>query len=248
MFVRRRRLDRRRKYTREFLESFVGQLREAGFQKVSVILPHNYQSVDPKHSEEDFNAFLDRGRNFAAVILKAVDESRHETLKVLFVNSNKQATFVDDTFPIAESEPSGIYFESPDPGRAYAVFEYFFECLSQPTIAGFVANTLLGLVGGLYLVLELLALLSKGRGFLQLEALGNPWWDMASMLLAAYLVFRFSSTPTGLWVKPKRELKIIYLINMALKGELRDNPIVQLFVTVIGGLIVAGFAKLLGWF
>jgi hypothetical protein len=248
MFVRRRRLDRRRKYTREFLESLVGQLREAGFDHVSVVLPHNYESVDPTHPEEDIDAFLERGRNFAAVILKAVNQPAKETLKLLFVNSNKRAVFADDTFPMAESEPSGLYFESPDPARAYAVFEYFFEYLSQPSIADFVAITFLGLASGLYLVLESIALLSRGRGVLQLEWSASMWWDAASILLAGYLVFRFSATPTGLWIKPSRELNVVYLVNMALKGELRDNPIVQLVVTIVGGLIVAGITRLLGWF
>lgn len=247
MFSRRRSLDRRRQYSREFLESFVGDLREAGFDEVTVVLPHNYASVDPRNPEEDVDSFIARDRNFAAVILKAKNEALNETMKVLFINSNSRAIFADDTFPMAESEPSGLFFQSPDPARAYAVFQYFYEYLLQPAKSRFVALTFLGLVSVLVLLLELMSLVARGGGVIQIGRGTNFAFDAMLMGISAYVFFVFSSAPTGLWVKPKRELKIIYLVNMALKGELRDNPIVQLAMTVIGGLIVAFFAKLLGW-
>jgi hypothetical protein len=248
MFIRRRSLDRRTKYSRQFFESLVAQLREAGFDDISVILPHNYPSVDPRHPEESVDDFLGRDRNFAAVILKAHARAARETLKVLFINSNAKAIFVDDTFPMAESEPSGVYFESPDPARAYGVFQFFYEQLSRPPDSHLVSLTLLGLASMVYLSLEAVALLSKGRGILQLQLSAHPTADIFTMFLAAYLVFRLSAAPSGLWIKPKRELKLIYLLNMALKGQYRDNPLFNLSVTVVGGLIVAGLAKLFGWF
>jgi len=119
MFTRRKQLDRRRYYTREFLESLASKLTEAGFDRITTILPHNYPSVDPKNSEVPFTEFLERERNYAAVILKATSTSRNELMKILFINSNSRAVFADDTFPMAESEPSGLYFQSPDPACVF---------------------------------------------------------------------------------------------------------------------------------
>jgi hypothetical protein len=248
MFTRRRRLDRRRKYTKEFLESFASRLGEAGFDSLSIVLPHNYPSVDPKQSEEPLSAFLERGRNFAGVIFKAYSTERQETLKILFINSNARAIFVDDTFPMAESEPSALYFQSPDPARAYAFCEYFFELLSEPPIRHFVIMTYLSLVSILFLVLQALFVFGTRKGVLMARASASgPWWDIAAAGLAAYILFRSSAAESGLWIKPKRELRLVYLLNMALKGQFRDNPLVQLVITIIGGLFVAWVAKLFGW-
>jgi hypothetical protein len=246
MFSRRRNLDRRKHYSREFFETLLARLAEAGFSEQTVVLPQNYSSVDPKRSEEPVGEFLSRERNFAAVILKATSPQHAEMLKVLFINSNAEAIFVDDTFPRAQSEPGGMYFESPDPGRAYAVFEYFFEYLNQPSVSRFVTSTLGGVLGLIWLLAEVSALIERKQGLLQVLGQLPAWSDVVGCIAAAWLVYRLSATPSGLWIKPKRELKVIYLINMALKGELRDNPVVQLVVTVLGGLIVAGIVYLLG--
>jgi hypothetical protein len=247
MFTRRRALDKRRHYTQAFLVTLASRLRDAGFDQVTIILPHNYASVDPKASEVSLDDFLMRERNYAAVILRAVASERKEVMKVLFINSNAKAIFVDDTFPMAESEPSGLYFQSPDPGRAYAVFEYFFEYLSQPSIAGFVLLTLSSMVATVVLLLEILVFIGQRKGFLAFRFGYSPLADFLVSFMAAWIAFRFAAAPTGLWVKPKRELRLLYLANMAMKGQLRDNPLVQVLLTVIGGLIVAYVAKLLGW-
>jgi hypothetical protein len=246
MFTRRKQLDRRRHYSREFLVSLSSKLKEAGFDRISVILPHNYPSVDPKNPEVDLDNFLQRERNYAAVIFKAVSTEKQEMLKILFVNSNSKAVFADDTFPMAESEPSGLFFQSPDPGRAYSVFEYFYELLTTESLRSFIERGIASLVGTLVIAAEILPLLAGKVGFLSTKFGFHPAIDVIISLVAIIVVFRFAALPTGLWIKPKRETKLIYLANMAIKGELKDNPLVQLIVTVAGGLIVAFLAKFLG--
>ncbi len=87
MFTRRRILHSARRYSREFFEAFVNQLSDAGFDDITVILPHNYESVDVNHSAVSVTEFLNRERNYAGVILRAHSSTKNETLKVLFKNS-----------------------------------------------------------------------------------------------------------------------------------------------------------------
>jgi hypothetical protein len=245
MFTRRRVLDRRRKYSRAFFESFVQRLRDAGFDELSVILPHNYPSVDPRNSIVSLEEFLNRERNFAAIILKARCTTRDEIMKVLFVNSSAQAIFVDDTFPSAASEPSSLFFQSPDPARAFALFEYFYEVLSVSSIMSFVLLSLAGLASIVVIITELLVVASKKSGLLQQFFSLPAHWDYLTMALSVWVAYKFFRAPTGLWIKPTRELRILGMIKMAIRGEYRDNPIVQLVVTVVGGLIVAIILRIL---
>jgi len=246
MFSRRRTLDRRRKYSREFFETLISRLSNAGFDSIRVVLPHNYESVDPRNSIVPVPAFLERERNYAAIIVLAEATPRHETLKVLLVNSQATAVFVDDTFPSAASEPPALFFQSPDPARAYALFEYFHEYLSEPSVARFVAQSVVGLLSVLLIGIELLAFFGKHRGILSLNLGIHPAWDVAVAAVAMVSTFRFYAQPTGLWIKPRRELRLLYFVKMAVRGELRDNPIVQLAVSIVGGMIVALLARMFG--
>jgi hypothetical protein len=247
MFTRRRYLDRRHHYSREFLESLVSKLNAASFEKITVILPHNYPSVDPKNPEVEISDFFQRERNYAAVIFKAVSTEKKEMLKILFVNSNTRAVFADDTFPMAESEPSGVFFQSPDPARAYAFFEYFYEILSSRPFTKFILLCVASAVSFFLIVFESLSVAGHKQGIFAVRFGVTSLIDVIAVGIAIVVIFKFTAAPTGLWIKPKRELKLLYLANMALKGELRDNPIVQTIITIGGGLIVAYLAKQFGW-
>jgi hypothetical protein len=246
MFSRRRVLDRRRKYTCEFFESFIQRLSEAGFNDISIVLPHNYSSVDPTNSIISVPDFLSRERNYAAIIVKAKSTDKDELMKILLVNSTATAIFLDDTFPSAVSEPPTLYFQSPDPARAYALFEYFYELLSEASLAGFVFLSIAGLISIVTLLTEVLVFTSKKSGLLSYFFSWSNIWDYMLMALSVWLAYSFYKQPTGLWIKPHREFRILYLLKMAIRGEYRDNPIVQLIVTILGGLIVAVLVKLLG--
>lgn len=246
MFSRRRQLDRRRNYSKEFFLSLLQRLSEAGFEDVSVILPHNYETVDPRNSIVSVQEFLDRERNYAATILIAKAKERSELLKILFVNSSAKALFIDDTFPSAASEPPAIYFQSPDPARAYALFEYFFDLLNKSPIREFILFSVVQLIASLFIFIETFSLLGK-KGFLISRQFHLPiYLDLIATLLSIFVIYRFFSQPSGLWIKPKRETKLLSFMKMAIRGELRDNPLVQLLITILGGLIVAILAKLFG--
>jgi hypothetical protein len=246
MFSRRRYLDRRKKYSREIFLSLLPELSEAGFEDISVVLPHNYETVDPRNSVIPVQEFINRERNYAAVIVIAKSKDRNETLKILFVNSSAKALFVDDTFPSAASEPPALYFQSPDPARTYALFEYFYEILNQGSAREFVIFSLFQLVATIFLLLETFSALGK-KGLLISRQFHLPiYLDITAVLLSFLVIYRFYSQPSGLWIKPRRETRLLSFFKMAIRGELRDNPVVQLLITILGGLIVAILAKLFG--
>jgi hypothetical protein len=246
LFSRRRYLDRRRRYSKELFLSLLQELEEAGMEDISVVLPHNYETVDPRNSVVSIKDFLDRERNYAAIILIARSKERNELLKVLFVNSSAKALFVDDTFPSAASEPPALYFQSPDPARTYALFEYFFDLLNQDPIRRFVLFSIVQIIASLFILLEAFSLLGK-KGFLISKQFRLPiYLDLIALLFSILFAYRFFSQPSGLWIKPKRETKLFSFLKMAIRGELRDNPAVQLLITILGGIIVAILAKLFG--
>ena len=245
MFSRRRNLDRRRKYSKDFLLSLVQQLTEAGFCEISIVLPHNYETVDPKNSVVSVEDFIKRERNYAAIIVVARAKEKEEVLKVLFVNSSAKALFADDTFPSAASEPPALYFQSPDPARAYALFEYFFEYLSQGSLGKFILFSVIQLLAMVFLITEFFHFTGKKDFLISAQFKLPSYFDFAAMVLSAVFLFRFFSQPSGLWIKPKRETKLLSMIKMAIRGELRDNPFVQLIITIIAGIIVVALSKLL---
>ena len=246
MFTRRRNLDRRRKYSREFFSSLIQMLSEAGFDDISIILPHNYETVNPRESIVSIQEFLERERNYAATILVAKSRERNEILKILFVNSSAKAIFVDDTFPSAMSEPPALFFQSPDPARTYALFQYFFEVLSKGSIKEFILFSIIQIIASIFLITEAFSLIGK-NGFLISTQFHLPVFsDVIAIIISIFVTFRFFSQPSGLWIKAERETKLLSLLKMAIRGELRDNPLTQLVITILGGLIVAVLAKLFG--
>ena len=66
------------------------------------------------------------------------------------------------------------------------------------------------------------------------------------MLVALPIIFKFFAHPKGLWIKPKRENRLFYLANMALRGELRDNPLVNLIISIVGAVVTVLVLSLLG--
>jgi hypothetical protein len=221
-------------------------LEEAGMEDISVVLPHNYETVDPRNSVVSIKEYLNRERNYAAIILIARSKERNEVLKVLFVNSSAKSLFVDDTFPSAASEPPALYFQSPDPARAYALFEYFFDFLNKDSIKNVILSSIVQIIASLFIFLEALSLLGK-KGFLISKQFRLPiYFDLIALLFSIIFAYHFFSQSSGLWIKPKRETKLFSFLKMAIRGEFRDNPAVQLIITILGGIIVAILAKLFG--
>ena len=160
------------------------------------------------------------------------------------MNRNSKASFFDDTFPSGESARPGLYFQSADPGRTYAVFQFFYEYLTGPDTA--TMPVILYMLASLALIFEAISLVFGGNGAVAATWNQSPLWDVVLTAIPIVLVFTFYATRRGLWVKPRRELKVLQLANMALRGELRDNPLVSLITTVLATVIAAIVLKLLG--
>lgn len=248
MFSRSRNLDSRRKYNREHFEIFTSRLREAGFDNLKVVLPHNYENIDPTKSIEPIKEFLNRERNFPGIILKAVNTEKNEILKVLFINSSAHILLNDDTFPSSQSAPPRLFVQSPDPARAYALFEYFYDYLSQPSLRDFITNLLATLTSLTVILAEIITFVSIKKGILQVLTDISIAWDIMIVITAIFTGYvstkKFSET--GLWIKPKRELSLIFLIQRTIRGEFQDNPLVQLIITIVGGILVALILKIIG--
>lgn len=244
MFSRRGTLDGKRKYSREFFQSLVNDLTGAGFDDIKVVLPHNIATIE--ESEISVEELLRRERNYPSLILRVKSSSNNETLKILFVNRNSRAVFVDDTFPNGESEPPQLYFQSPDPGRTFAVFEFFKEYLKKPSLTSDWLQWFAAVLSSIFITLEILTLVTLRKSWLSNQYHVSASWDVIAIPVAMFIAFKYFGRPKGLWIKPNRELRLLYLANMAIRGELRDNPLVSLIVTVIGGLIVALILKLIG--
>jgi len=125
MFSARTRIPEGRMYTRDNLEKLGNDLLEAGFDKITVKLPHNLVGIE--NEQVSLREFIERERNYPSVILSAVNTERRETIKVLFVNISRKTFFVDDTFPSGHSEPPEVFVQSPDPARVYALAGFFGE-------------------------------------------------------------------------------------------------------------------------
>ncbi len=245
MFSRRRDLDGSRRYGREFFEALVNDLSRAGFKDIRIRLPHNLVGLDNSLIAPD--ELLRRERNYPASILIATHPENTETLKVLFVNTSAKTVFADDTFPGGQSERPTLYFQSPDPGRTYSVFEFFYEYLSRLAVREFRIESLANTLAFLLALAEGITILSTGNGILGQRFHQPVYLDVVVMLASQVVAARFFALPKGLWIKPQRELRLTRLVVMAIRGELRDNPVVSVLVQVIGIILAALILRLFGF-
>lgn len=259
MFSMRKTLGSGLHWDRPFLSQLGANLTDAGFAGLSVKLPVNLTAIanssfpgqqiiedELLNREVTFQEFLDNERNYPAVILVASNEAREETMKVLFGNTSKKTLFMDDTFPSGHSIPSQLYVQSPDPARVYSLINFFHEFLrKQADTTAFLTT-----VGALALLLtgaQVVAFVASGQGLLAGTWGLNPLFDIAAVIglvLVQYSAFR---APTGLSVNERETQTARSLVVRAMRGELRDNPIVNLVIGVLGALIGAFILRLIGW-
>jgi len=69
--------------------------------------------------------FLDRERNYSAVILVGKEEEPRETIKILFGNKSEKTAFADSTFPSGHSSRTTLCVQSSDPARVYPLCDFF---------------------------------------------------------------------------------------------------------------------------
>jgi hypothetical protein len=243
MFSKRKALSTIHLWNKAFLVKLASDLSSCGFTNIIVKLPHNL--VGREKSEIALQELLDRERNYPSAILVATNEQTQEIIKILFVNISRKAFFLDDTFPSGHSEPPELFVQSPDPARAYSLFNFFYEYLQREKSSYTYWNLLLGLFSILFICAEFLSLIAGRRSMFQFIGKYGPLIDIVGSLIALALLYRYFTAPRGLFVKERKDVKVISYINMALKGELRDNPVVNILVSVITAIITA---LLLKWF
>lgn len=237
MFSKRRSFSQNYKFDRRFLEKLVSDLREANFKSITIKLPHNL--INNERDEIEIQEFLDSERNYPSVILIAKNNENGETLKILFVNTSTKASFKDNTFPSGHIEPPELYVQSPDPARTYALFEFFYDYLKGKKIViifSFLLWLFFYIASCLFLMWDLGSLILTRSGVLSGFFNVSSVFDWIARLLAIFLIFQFFSYDTGLYIKEK-ENKYISIIRRTIRGEFRDNPIVNLVITVIGGAV-----------
>lgn len=243
MFSKRRNISRNYKFDRRFLEKLVSDLRKANFKSVTVKLPHNLIKND-EPDEIEIQEFLDSERNYPSVILIAENNENRETLKILFVNTSTKAFFKDNTFPSGHSEPAELYFQSPDPARTYALFEFFYDYLKSNKIASIFLLWFFYIAAFFFLIWDFASFIHTGGGVLSKAFNVSSVFDWIATLLAIFIIFQFFSYDKGLYIKEK-ENKYISIIRRTIRGEFRDNPIVNLVITIVGTVLGAIILKIL---
>jgi len=248
MFSRTRSIDPRRRYDQVFFTDLVRHLREAGFKDVSVLLPHNLSGKGIGASEVTPEEFVRRGLNYPAVILKGHSEATRETIKIFFLGANANAHFVDSTYPSAHYGPPSVYVESPDPARTYALSQFFHERLSGGSLLWFFFLGVLSIIGILLLYINIAAVVGHSSGLLQQLFGWARWTDLVLSIAISVFLLYFYALPKGLLIAPSSAARILASVSRIAKGEVKDNPLVQLVVTVVGGVIVGFILKWLGVF
>lgn len=243
MFSKRKVLPSRR-WDRAFIVELSSDLSRAGFSNIVVKLPHNLVGMD--ESEIVLQEFLDRERNYPSAIFVARNESTNETIKILFVNISRKAFFVDDTFPSGHSESTELFVQSPDPARTYALFHFFYEYMerSKAGLGSFIL--LLGILSFVLLAAEFVSLASTRKGLFDSRYGSGSWIDGVALVVAVIVQMAYFRASKGLFVKERQPFRIGSYVNMALRGELRDNPVVSIVVSVLASIATALILKWLG--
>ncbi|HLT41766.1 MAG TPA: hypothetical protein VKZ95_03600 [Sphingobacteriaceae bacterium] len=241
MFTRRKSLSGREKYDRSFLLAFKNQLSQANLKNITVKLPHN-RVHEHEESEIGIDEFIERGRNYPSIILCAQNET--ELLKVLLVNISSKAYFYDNVFPSGHSEISEVFVETADPVRTWGLFEYFYNYLRSPDkVNKLVLKLFSALLSLTLLIAESTTFLKTGELFLHFKYGYSLAYDIGIICISSILLYSFFSEEKGVYLKERKKGLGQFLI-LTLRGEYRDNPLVNLLFTIIGTIIATIIAAL----
>lgn len=236
MFIRRKALSGRTKYDKNFVIALRDKLLEAKLDTITIKIPHNY-SKDNEESEISIDEFLNRERNYPSIILRATNNNKEE-VKILFVNISAKSFFYDHTFPSGHSEPSELYISTSDPVRTWGLFEYFFSYISRNenksevfvVIGFFLSLTMFIAEFASYLNTEKLILNSK-FGY-------SPAIDIGAIIICLIILVRYFNSDKGVYVK-ERDKKASQMLLMLIKGEFRDNPILNFALSIVASIIAS---------
>lgn len=243
MFTKRKAFAQYRKFNKQFIESFVGELKQAGLTDIEIKLPKNL--IEDGKDVIKINEFLNRGRNYPALILIARNKSKSEELKALFINISSKTKFIDDTFPSGHSEPPELFVQTQDPVRTHGLFGYFYEYLVTKSLGPNILLWVLSLSFFAIFLLEVKWFSQTRMLFLANIFRWSSVTDILLILMGFVIIFQFFSQDSGLFVK-EREIRWLSLIRRLLKGEYKDNPFVNLIAAIIGTVLAALILKLFG--
>jgi hypothetical protein len=259
VFSKRGSIGGSRHWDRTFLSKLGTDLAEAGFTSIVVKLPVNLEILirdeipveqriesELKKREITLVDFLNRERNYPAVVLVAKNPTTTETIKVLFVNTSVNANFMDATFPSGHSVPSQLYVQCSDPASVYGLYHFLLEYINRAgqSTAGL---AILGISAMFLAAGELLIFILSGKPLLQRVWNLNPVFDITVFFILLYLQYRFFKAPTGLSVNDRETATFSSFIQRAAKGELKDNPMFSLILGVIASAVAAIILKIVGW-
>jgi hypothetical protein len=247
MFTARKRLKGNRLYSREFLVSFSEDLKRAGFTEIYIKLPHNI--VGTENNKISLDDFLNKERNFPSLIFESINPTNNEEIKILFVNISAKAFFVDDIFPSGHSEPQEIFVRSNDPARVYSLINFFKsyienESIKSPTI--FIS--IIYIISLIFIISQIFSLFAQFKFILNYKYQLPVWLDVSLLLVSLFVMYKMILIPKGLYITKRPDRGVVRYINMALKGQLVDNPMVSLIISILGSLIVAIIFKLIDLF
>jgi hypothetical protein len=257
MFSKRKTLPPSHKWDRSFLTSFSTDLAKGGFSELTVKLPIDIQTVlndqltedqiisNLKSSELSFDEFLNRERNYKAIILVCKNPATDETIKILFGNMSENTSFGDSTFPSGHSASSTLYVQSPDPARVFPLFDFIYDYLAKQGDSTF-AGSIFGFISLNFIAAEIITLLARGKGFFQSIWSSHPAVDVIVALVGVLIVYNFYNAPIGVSVNDRQTANLPNFIRRAIRGEFRDNPVVSIVVTIIATVITAVILQILG--
>jgi hypothetical protein len=257
MFSKRKSLPSSRKWDRNFLTSFIADLGKGGFTECKVKLPINLGLIltekltheqiikNLKSRELSIDEFLNQERNYKAVIFVCENPTTNETIKILIGNMSEKTSFDDSTFPSGHSTSSTLYVQSPDPARVYPLFDFIYEYLTKQG-SSVLAGTIFGFFSLIIISAELITVLTNGKGFFQSIWNAHPAVDIIVALIGILVVYNFFRAPIGVSVNDRETANLPNFIRRAIRGEMRDNPVVSIIVSIIATLITALILHLLG--
>jgi len=106
----------------------------------------------------------------------------------------------------------------------------------------------LSIIGILLLYINIAAVVGHSSGLLQQLFGWARWTDLVLSIAISVFLLYFYALPKGLLIAPSSAARILASVSRIAKGEVKDNPLVQLVVTVVGGVIVGFILKWLGVF
>lgn len=257
MFSKRKSLPPSKKWDRSFLASFASDLAKGGFNDLIVKLPidlglvlneqltHDQIISKLKSRDLSFDEFLDRERNYKAMILVCKNPTTNETIKILFGNMSEKTSFDDSTFPSGHSASSTLYVQSPDPARVYPLFDFIYEYLTKQGTST-LPGSIVSFFALIFIAAEIITLLTSGQGFFQVIWNAHPAIDIIVTLIGVLLVYSFFKAPIGVSVNDRQTANLPNFVRRAIRGEMRDNPIVSIIVSIIATLITALILHVLG--